>query len=266
MNFITYINAFGTYKVSEIIEGEGEWETKNFIDEQFLVTSVFINGQKKYIDHSSMYQVAVVNDNNFDGSNVSLNFYNDPDYFRFGVVDLSAGSVDSSVQLSQISKDIEQTLLKPEFPVYLYFDSFSAFASASSNLKKGYLIKFDVSGEFPSKSILTRVMYHGFMDHSVSPYYEVQQKTFASSNPQFNFGDFVLNLSGLLSTEKTNFSFYFYFSPIDNTFSFVPETNNLFPRYYADDQKINIFEVRFNFDGAIIPLFCAYKSTPKMYY
>lgn len=266
MNFITYINAFGTYKVAEIIEGEGEWETKNFIDEQFLVTSVFINGQKKYIDHSSMYQVAVVNDNNFDGSNVALNFYNDPDYFRFGVVDLSAGSVDSSVQLSQISKDIEQTLLKPEFPVYLYFDTQSSFLSNAYLLKAGYLVRFDVFGTFPSKSVLVRPSFHGNIDYSLQELYEIHQKTLSSANPQLNFGDYIINVSGLLSEQTTPFSFYLYFSPIDNTFSFVPITSNLFPRYYASSQKINQFEIRFNYEGKILLLNGSYKDVPQMAY
>lgn len=77
MNFITYINLNGVLKTAPVsMFDEGWYKTDNRIDEQYLVTSVFIEGLKRKIGGSNDIQLAVINDNNFSGDILSETSYN----------------------------------------------------------------------------------------------------------------------------------------------------------------------------------------------
>lgn len=86
MNFITYITEFGTMKVKTIEFKNQKYVTVSAINEPYLVTSVFIDNQKVNIVYDvNPYQVAVINDNNFDGANLDVNSFNQAGFFQFTV-------------------------------------------------------------------------------------------------------------------------------------------------------------------------------------
>lgn len=96
MNFITYINQVGTMKTA-LISGENpNFQTDKFIDEPYLVTGVFIDSVKQLVEAENPMQMAVINDNFFDGDVIGLNEYNQAGYFSCRILENNAISSNDS--------------------------------------------------------------------------------------------------------------------------------------------------------------------------
>ncbi|CAN1538503.1 hypothetical protein MCETHM1_01659 [Flavobacteriaceae bacterium] len=113
-NFFVYINENGALAYMPVTVNEGSCEAQKDINEQFLVTAVFIDGVKRSILlPDNPIQMAIVNDNNFDGRFVKLTDYNQSGLFTFGLVPLAGHS--SSVGGSLVSS---KTYPMFEHPVF----------------------------------------------------------------------------------------------------------------------------------------------------
>lgn len=97
MNFITYITQSGGLKTA-LINGESpNFQTQRFIDEPYIVTAVFVDSVKQQIEVENPIQMAVVNDNFFDGDTIGVNDYNQAGYFSCTILESNFGSSSSDV-------------------------------------------------------------------------------------------------------------------------------------------------------------------------
>lgn len=106
MNFITYITENNSFDFVEITEAEHvNFITTESIPQRFLVTAVYIDGEKRQIANVSPYQIAVVNDNNFDGDFIDISKFNQSGYFGFDVLPKQSSSVDLSVLIPYLQPE-----------------------------------------------------------------------------------------------------------------------------------------------------------------
>lgn len=120
MDFISYINKLGSFKTAVVNYDSvaGTIQTQNAINEDYLVTSVFVEGVKRLVDIDNAVQLAVINDNNFDGNILDLNHYNvEGTYFSaklLPLVSVGGGSALSDVNVV----NVPQIKLRPVTPLF----------------------------------------------------------------------------------------------------------------------------------------------------
>lgn len=116
MNFITYINRLGSVKIAPIDYNSVDITviTQNTINEDFLVTSVFVDGIKRNVNIENAIQLAVINDNNFDGSLLDVNNYSvGGGYFSAKLLALASSSsvaISGNVTVNRHDVDIKSSV------------------------------------------------------------------------------------------------------------------------------------------------------------
>jgi hypothetical protein len=110
MNFITYINKQGVFKTAECAYDplRNSIATISPINENYLVTSVYVDSKKRKVSDVygvSAVQLAVINDDNFDGNLLDENHYSlEGTRFIVGLLPLDSvgvgGGVSPVVQVS----------------------------------------------------------------------------------------------------------------------------------------------------------------------
>jgi hypothetical protein len=110
MDFITYINKQGVFKTAECEydSGDSSIMTIDPIKENYLVTSIFVDSKKRKVKdfRISAVQLAVINDDNFDGNLLDENHYSiEGTYFHNQLLPLD--SVGSSAPLSVLKHDVD---------------------------------------------------------------------------------------------------------------------------------------------------------------
>jgi hypothetical protein len=109
MDFITYINKQGVFKTAECVYDSlgSSVMTIDPIKENYLVTSIFVDSKKRKVKRTSRIsavQLAVINDDNFDGNLLDENHYSiEGTRFFVDVLPLdsvSGGGVSPVVQVS----------------------------------------------------------------------------------------------------------------------------------------------------------------------
>jgi hypothetical protein len=259
MNFITYINQQGVFKTVECtaVGADGLLKTVSAINENFLVTAVFVNSVKRKVVEGSgvsPVQCAVINDDNFDGNLLDQNHYNvEGTKFEAFLIDLpvvGGGSTVPSVSSasaggSHYPKLIKFTLEDMDHVVFKrHFDG-------------GLVLIFNkASGD---NHIVSTVSHVG----AGTPFvflYALQQENI-SNNELFVFGDYYFQMTGDFSVYP--FRFLFYMNELNNTFGLLCNTPNLSYSFFPLDVS-GTYLFKFNYYGARFSMYVGYKAIPKI--
>jgi hypothetical protein len=258
MNFITYINQQGVFKTVECtaVGADGLVKTVSTINENYLVTAVFVNSVKrKVIEGSgvSPVQCAVINDDNFDGNLLDQNHYNvEGTKFEAFLIDLpvvgggsAVPSVSSSVGGCHYPKLIKFTLEDMDDVAFKrHFDG-------------GLMLSFNkASGD----NYVTSSVGHVGVGTPFVFLYDLQQKNFGV-NELVVFGDYYFKMSGDLT--QYPFRFLFYMNELNNTFGLLCNTPNLFYSFVPLD-ILGTYSFNFNYFGSVFSLYVGYKAVPKI--
>lgn len=225
MNFITYINQFGSFKTALINydPGSSTIETQNRIDEDYLVTSVFVEGVKRSVDIDNVVQLAVINDNNFDGSLLQLNHYNvSSTYFSAKLLPLVSGG---SVASSGTPASVLYRFSKP---------TFSPYGVGEFNKDSRYIVYTDFN-----------------INNTGAWHYPVQRSYFdtvldTSVRADLPLQSFLPNYGGRVHDLSVNFSL--------SSLNTIPPPNITARVYY--NVKTNEFNVKYTVGGLFDPSNC----------
>jgi hypothetical protein len=123
MDFITYINKQGVFKTveCEYDSADNSIITIDPINENYLVTSIFVDSKKRKVKNAfriSSVQLAVINDDNFDGNLLDENHYSiEGTRFYVQLLPLDSVGVGSASSDVNVKSSIPLTVLRHDVDV-----------------------------------------------------------------------------------------------------------------------------------------------------